>query len=95
MQATEFTELPLTKQTAAGLHKAHFKTLTDIQRKAIPLALKGRDVLGAAKTGSGKTLAFIVPVCLLLSLSLSLSPALTLSFTPRAQFNGMLTEWNI
>ena len=45
-----------------GLHKAHFKTLTDIQRKAIPSALKGRDVLGAAKTGSGKTLAFLVPV---------------------------------
>ncbi|KAI5843867.1 P-loop containing nucleoside triphosphate hydrolase protein [Morchella snyderi] len=62
LQATEFTELPLTKQTAAGLHKAHFKTLTDIQRKAIPLALKGRDVLGAAKTGSGKTLAFLIPV---------------------------------
>ncbi|RPA98079.1 DEAD-domain-containing protein [Choiromyces venosus 120613-1] len=59
---TSFSELPLTKQTATGLHKAHFKTLTDIQRKAIPLALKGRDVLGAAKTGSGKTLAFLVPV---------------------------------
>ncbi|PUU76416.1 P-loop containing nucleoside triphosphate hydrolase protein [Tuber borchii] len=59
---TAFSELPLTKQTLAGLHKAHFKTLTDIQRKAIPLALKGRDVLGAAKTGSGKTLAFLVPV---------------------------------
>jgi ATP-dependent RNA helicase DDX10/DBP4 len=26
------------------------------------LALKGRDILGAAKTGSGKTLAFLVPV---------------------------------
>lgn len=62
LQATEFTELPLTKQTAAGLHRAHFKTLTDIQKKAIPLALKGRDVLGAAKTGSGKTLAFLIPV---------------------------------
>ncbi|KAG0131210.1 P-loop containing nucleoside triphosphate hydrolase protein [Tuber indicum] len=59
---TSFSELPLTKQTSTGLHKAHFKTLTDIQRKAIPLALKGRDVLGAAKTGSGKTLAFLVPV---------------------------------
>jgi ATP-dependent RNA helicase DDX10/DBP4 len=54
--------LPLTKQTANGLDKAHFKTLTDIQRKALPLALKGRDVLGAAKTGSGKTLAFLIPV---------------------------------
>jgi ATP-dependent RNA helicase DDX10/DBP4 len=36
--------------------------LTDIQSKAVPLALKGRDILGAAKTGSGKTLAFLVPV---------------------------------
>lgn len=57
-----FAELPLTRQTAAALDKSHFKTLTDIQRKAIPFALKGRDVLGAAKTGSGKTLAFLIPV---------------------------------
>lgn len=28
----------------------------------MPLALKGSDILGAAKTGSGKTLAFIIPV---------------------------------
>jgi ATP-dependent RNA helicase DDX10/DBP4 len=36
--------------------------MTDIQAKAIPLALQGHDILGAAKTGSGKTLSFIVPV---------------------------------
>ena len=36
--------------------------MTDIQARAIPLALQGHDILGAAKTGSGKTLAFIVPV---------------------------------
>jgi ATP-dependent RNA helicase DDX10/DBP4 len=36
--------------------------MTDIQAKAIPLALKGHDILGAAKTGSGKTLSFIIPV---------------------------------
>ena len=57
-----FPELPLSRPTASGLEASHFKTLTDIQRKAIPLALKGSDVLGAAKTGSGKTLAFLVPV---------------------------------
>jgi ATP-dependent RNA helicase DDX10/DBP4 len=36
--------------------------MTDVQARAIPLALKGADILGAAKTGSGKTLAFIIPV---------------------------------
>jgi ATP-dependent RNA helicase DDX10/DBP4 len=36
--------------------------MTDIQRKAIPIALQKRDILGAARTGSGKTLAFLVPV---------------------------------
>ena len=59
---TKFTDLPLSKRTQDGLRGAGYATPTDIQRVAIPLALKGRDVLGAAKTGSGKTLAFLVPV---------------------------------
>lgn len=57
-----FSELPLSDRTSRGLERSHFKTLTDIQAKAVPLALKGRDILGAAKTGSGKTLSFLVPV---------------------------------
>ncbi|KAI5300465.1 ATP-dependent RNA helicase dbp4 [Ascosphaera atra] len=57
-----FAELPLSEATAAGLSDSHYKTLTDIQAKALPLALKGCDILGAAKTGSGKTLAFLIPV---------------------------------
>jgi ATP-dependent RNA helicase DDX10/DBP4 len=36
--------------------------MTDVQAKAIPLALQGYDILGAAKTGSGKTLSFLIPV---------------------------------
>ncbi len=57
-----FTDLPLSQTTASGLEASHFKALADIQQKAIPFALKGSDILGAAKTGSGKTLAFLVPV---------------------------------
>ncbi|QSZ28715.1 hypothetical protein DSL72_003217 [Monilinia vaccinii-corymbosi] len=57
-----FSDLPLSEPTSSGLEASHFKTLTDIQSKAVPLALKGKDILGAAKTGSGKTLAFIIPV---------------------------------
>ncbi|KAK0712202.1 P-loop containing nucleoside triphosphate hydrolase protein [Apiosordaria backusii] len=59
---TKFTDLPLCAATASGLRASHFEVLTDIQKAAIPLALKGRDILGAAKTGSGKTLAFLIPV---------------------------------
>ncbi|PMD13672.1 DEAD-domain-containing protein [Hyaloscypha hepaticicola] len=58
----DFTDLPLSQTTASGLEASHFKTLTDIQSKALPLALKEKDILGAAKTGSGKTLAFLIPV---------------------------------
>ncbi|MCJ1250623.1 ATP-dependent RNA helicase dbp4 [Trapelia coarctata] len=58
----DFTDLPLSQPTSSGLEASHFKTLTDIQKKAIPLALKGSDILGAAKTGSGKTIAFLIPV---------------------------------
>lgn len=57
-----FTDLPLSQTTASGLEASHFKALTDIQQKAVPFALKGSDILGAAKTGSGKTLAFLIPV---------------------------------
>ncbi|KAL8731208.1 MAG: hypothetical protein Q9181_004385 [Wetmoreana brouardii] len=57
-----FEDLPLSYPTASGLEVSHFKTVTDVQQETIPLALKGSDILGAAKTGSGKTLAFLVPV---------------------------------
>ncbi|KAH7031432.1 P-loop containing nucleoside triphosphate hydrolase protein [Microdochium trichocladiopsis] len=59
---TKFSNLPLSIPTSKGLAASHFETLTDVQARAIPLGLKGKDILGAAKTGSGKTLAFLVPV---------------------------------
>ena len=33
-----------------------------IQAQAIPVLLKGRDLIGEAKTGTGKTLAFAIPI---------------------------------
>ncbi|GAC94899.1 hypothetical protein PHSY_002472 [Pseudozyma hubeiensis SY62] len=57
-----FAQLPLSDRTRRGLKKAGYTDLTDIQAKSIPLSLKSKDVLGAARTGSGKTLAFLIPV---------------------------------
>ena len=37
-----------------------------IQARAIPPSLIGKDILGAARTGSGKTLAFLIPAVELL-----------------------------
>ena len=62
LDSKTFKELPISEPTSSGLESSHFKTLTDVQSRAIPRALKGLDILGAAKTGSGKTLAFLVPV---------------------------------
>ncbi|AAS51267.2 ACR040Wp [Eremothecium gossypii ATCC 10895] len=61
-RAVTFQDLPISSGTVKGLKEAAYIKMTDIQRAAIPVALKGHDVLGAAKTGSGKTLAFLVPV---------------------------------
>jgi superfamily II DNA/RNA helicase len=52
-----------------GLHPDLLRTLaqrghlrpTPIQAAAIPAALAGRDLIGAAVTGSGKTLAYVLP----------------------------------
>ncbi|KAI9104773.1 P-loop containing nucleoside triphosphate hydrolase protein [Phlyctochytrium arcticum] len=59
---TTFAALPLSLKTSMALTKANFVETTEIQRAALPLALIGRDVLGAAQTGSGKTLAFLIPL---------------------------------
>ena len=44
------------------LDKIKFKVPTPIQRKAIPLAIEGKDVIGIAQTGTGKTHAFAIPM---------------------------------
>lgn len=44
-----------------GLRHGGFESMKPIQRKILPLALAGQDVVGIAPTGSGKTLAFLVP----------------------------------
>ena len=57
-----FKDFPLCNRTLQGLEKARYNLPTEIQRESIGIALRGYDLLGAAKTGSGKTLAFLIPV---------------------------------
>jgi ATP-dependent RNA helicase RhlE len=45
-----------------ALIKKEYVSPTPVQEQAIPVALKGRDLLGIAQTGTGKTAAFAIPV---------------------------------
>ena len=48
-----FAALGLPAPILKGVRAAGYTEPTPIQRKAIPLVLEGRDVIGAAQTGSG------------------------------------------
>ena len=55
-ETLRFDSLPISTPTLKALASANLTVATDIQAAALPHALVGRDILGAAKTGSGKTL---------------------------------------
>ena len=58
----EFRDLGLSAPILKALTQEGYTNPTPIQRKAIPPALAGRDVLGCAQTGTGKTCAFAAPI---------------------------------
>ncbi len=57
-----FADLGLSAPMLASLVAAGYTRPTPIQAQAVPLALKGRDLMGLAQTGTGKTAAFTIPI---------------------------------
>ncbi|NDC40110.1 MAG: DEAD/DEAH box helicase [Chitinophagia bacterium] len=57
-----FSELNIIAPILEALEQEGYKNPTPIQQQAIPIALKGGDVLGCAQTGTGKTAAFAIPI---------------------------------
>ncbi|XP_020228484.1 DEAD-box ATP-dependent RNA helicase 27 [Cajanus cajan] len=66
MSTESFDSLGLSQPTYKAIMDMGFNHMTQIQARAIPPLLIGKDVLGAARTGSGKTLAFLIPAMELL-----------------------------
>ncbi|MDD5699958.1 MAG: DEAD/DEAH box helicase [Candidatus Nanoarchaeia archaeon] len=58
----KFARLGLSSEILSVLELKGFHQPTEIQEKAIPLALAGKDIIGSSATGSGKTLAFASPI---------------------------------
>ena len=57
-----FNELGLSARSLAAVEALGYETPTPVQEQAIPLVLRGRDIIAAAKTGTGKTAAFSLPI---------------------------------
>ena len=62
-----FTDLSLIETILRALSEKGYKNPTDIQERAIPHILSGKDLLGIAQTGTGKTAAFALPILQCLS----------------------------
>ena len=59
-EAMPFSSLGLSAPLVSAV--SQFASPTPVQSAAIPVALKGGDVLATAQTGSGKTMAFVLPL---------------------------------
>lgn len=67
----EFKNFGFSPALMEGLEAMNFRMPTPVQNEAIPLILKGRDLIASAQTGTGKTAAFLLP---LLELNLRENP---------------------
>jgi ATP-dependent RNA helicase RhlE len=100
-EGLSFYGLGIAPKILQVLERIKFKTPTPIQRKAIPLAIEGKDVMGIAQTGTGKTHAFAIPMVQLLAqkegVGIVMAPTRELAiqideaFGPIAQAFGMKT----
>ena len=57
-----FHSMSLSRPILRGLTSLGFTSPTPIQKKTVPIALMGKDIVGGAVTGSGKTAAFVLPI---------------------------------
>jgi len=58
----QFSALSISEDILKVLEELSFSKMTEIQAKAIPELLAGKDVVGQSETGSGKTAAFSIPI---------------------------------
>jgi ATP-dependent RNA helicase RhlE len=62
-----FESLNIIEPILKAIKEEGYTIPTPIQLQAIPIVLKGTDLIGCAQTGTGKTAAFAVPILQLLS----------------------------
>ncbi len=90
-----FDTLGLSAELLRAIDEQGYSTPTPIQRKAIPLILEGKDVMGGAQTGTGKTAGFTLPLLQLLSTAKAYKgkrPVRALVMTPTRELAAQIDE---
>ncbi|MGP1560818.1 MAG: DEAD/DEAH box helicase [Helicobacteraceae bacterium] len=85
----EFSELGLDESILQGLAQAGFKAPSPVQKEAIPLVLKGKDLIAQAHTGTGKTAAFGLPIMSLMQAKAGIE---TLIITPTRELAMQISD---
>ena len=94
----KFENLGLCNEVLSSINEMGYTKPTEIQKKAIPEILMGRDILGCAQTGTGKTGSFIMPLIEILNCgksksrmprSLILAPTRELAMQVSEEFNSI------
>uniref|UniRef100_A0A336M312 RNA helicase n=1 Tax=Culicoides sonorensis TaxID=179676 RepID=A0A336M312_CULSO len=95
---TTWEDLGLIDVLCQACDRLKWKAPSKIQKEAIPLVLKGKDIIGLAETGSGKTGAFALPILQSLLehpqryFALVLTPTRELAFQISEQFEELGRE---
>ncbi len=89
-----FKELGLVDNLLKAVAEKGYTNPSAIQEKAIPLVLKGKDILASAQTGTGKTAGFTLPILQLLAASKhpKYRPIRTLILTPTRELAAQIQE---
>ena len=89
-----FNDLGLSKNILKAITEKGYTKPSVIQKKAIPLVLKGKDLLASAQTGTGKTAGFVLPIIQLLEESkhAKYRPIRALILTPTRELAAQIQE---
>lgn len=94
MSNPQFAELLNNPQLLRAITELGYTSATQVQEKAIPLAIEGKNLLVQSKTGSGKTAAFLLPSISRILTEVSSSPLSTriLILTPTRELARQIVK---
>ena len=85
-----YSELNVPEQIHKAVERMGFTEMTEVQEKAIPPMMEGKDIIAKAPTGTGKTCAFGIPLILGLDQSRNYPQAVVMA--PTRELAQHITE---